>query len=412
MKISLKNGSDVRPVSGDYSTTTILELTPDSGLGRVPSNVVFLIDGSSSMGGDKWSTVKQAVAEIIDSLKDDDRVGVVLFDSGSKELFPLASLAQNRQTMKDAILNLSSPSGVTNLEAGLKQAYDSFNARSESDKVKRVNHIILLTDGFPTDNQGYRIEESLRYEQIVRKAEHITLTGVGIGSADDYDSSFISKLSELGRGSYYHANDLQKFKQGLQEEVQKLQSSVVGNLVLKFTNINSKIMRIAKVAPEIVIYDISGNKSSCDLATGSLTKDMTTFIIQTSHQADGQVGSEISLFDITVEYDGKVADTSSVKIKTTDREDDLGQVDPDVFRALQILQVHLNGEQIQSSINSGDKAKATRLIENTTKIAANLGQAKVTKALGQLSKDLEQGKSVSDNLATIKDEAKKTRLLV
>lgn len=412
MKISIKNGSDLRPVSGDYTTTTIVELTPDAGLGRVPSNVVFLIDGSSSMGGDKWSTVKQAVAEIIDSLKDDDRVGVVLFDSGSKELFPLASLSQNRQTMKDAILNLASPSGVTNLEAGLKQAYGSFDARSQSDKVKRVNHIILLTDGFPTDNQGYRIEESLRYEQIVRKAEHITLTGVGIGSADDYDSSFISKLSELGRGSYYHANDLQKFKEGLQEEVQKLQSSVVGNLALQFSNINCKIMRIAKVAPEIVIYDVSGNKNSFELSTGSMTKDMTTFIVQTSHQGDGQVGSEISLFSLIAQYDGKNSEESMVKVKTTDRESDLGQVDPDVFRSLQMLQVHLNGEQIQASISSGDKAKATRLIENTTKIAANLGQAKVTKALGQLSKDLQQGKSVSDNLATIKDEAKKTRLLV
>ncbi|NBT58204.1 VWA domain-containing protein, partial [bacterium] len=220
MKITVKNGSDLRPVSGDYSTTTLVELTPDSGLGRIPSNVVFLVDGSSSMGGDKWTTVKQAVAEIIDSLKDDDRVGVVLFDSGSKELFPLASLSENRKVMKEAILNLASPSGVTNLEAGLKQAFGAFDARSAADKLKRVNHIILLTDGFPTDNQGYRIEESLRYEQIVRKHEHITLTGVGIGSADDYDSSFISKLSELGRGSYYHASDLGKFKQGLQEEVQ------------------------------------------------------------------------------------------------------------------------------------------------------------------------------------------------
>jgi hypothetical protein len=143
-----------------------------------------------------------------------------------------------------------------------------------------------------------------------------------------------------------------------------------------------------------------------------MTKDMTSFIITTSHQGNGQVGTEIPLFTISANYDGKTSEETVVKVKTTDREADLGQVDPDVFRAIQMLQVHLNGEQIQASIDSGDKAKATRLIENTTKIAANLGQAKVTKALGQLSQDLQQGKSVSDNLATIKDEAKKTRLLV
>ncbi len=66
MKIIAKNGSDFRPKDGDFSTTTLLELTPDNKLARVPSNVVFLIDASSSMGGAKWSMVKQAAVELID----------------------------------------------------------------------------------------------------------------------------------------------------------------------------------------------------------------------------------------------------------------------------------------------------------------------------------------------------------
>ena len=77
-----------------------------------------------------------------------------------------------------------------------------------------------------------------------------------------------------------------------------------------------------------------------------------------------------------------------------------------------MLQVHLNGEQIQASLESGDKDKATRLIANTTKIATNLGQTNVTRALTRLATDLSQGKSVADDLATIKDESKKTRLLM
>ncbi len=412
MKIITRNGSDFRPAGGDFSTTTLIELSPDQGSKRIPSNVVLLIDSSSSMGGNKWSTVKQAAVELVESLKDEDRVGVVLFGSQAKEIFPLASLSQNRGTMIEALKKLESPSGVTNLEAGLQQAYGCFDARSSSDKVKRVNHIILLTDGFPTDKQGYRIEETGRYEDIVGKSEHITLTGVGIGSADDYDSNFISRLSEIGRGSYYHANDLTKFKEGLQAEIQKLDSSVVGNLTLKFSDIGSRFMRIAKISPEITVYDIPGNTKVFELSTGSMTKDMTSFIVQTNSQGNGSPGSEIHLFSISVEYDGKTTEVIPVKIKCTDKESDLSQVDPDVFRAVQVLQVHLNGEQIQASLQSGDKAKATRLIENTTKIASNLGQAKVTRALTQLAVDIKAGKSVSDDLATIKDEAKKTKLLM
>ncbi len=402
----------MRPVSGEFSTTTLVELTPDSGLGRIPSNVVFLVDASSSMGGSKWSMVKQALSELVDSLKDDDRVALVLFHSSAREVFPLASLAQNRGAMKDAIQKLESPSGVTNLEQGLKTAYAAFAARSKGDKQRRVNHVILLTDGFPTDDQGYRIEKTGKFEEVVRKHEEITLTGVGIGSADDYDSTFISNLSETGRGSYYHANDLAKFKEGLRAEVEKLQSSVVGELTLKFTNVQSKVMRIARVAPEIVIYDIPGNGRAFELKTGSMQKDTTSFMVQVMSNASGSAGEEIALFTVEANYDGKTTEKIDVKVRTTDKESDLSQVDPDVFRASQVLQVHLNGEQIQESIESGDKSKATRLIENTTRIASSLGQDKVTRALTRLATDIKSGKSVSDDLATIKDEAKKTRLLI
>lgn len=412
MKIIAKNGSDFRPKDGDFSTTTLIELTPDNKLARVPSNVVFLVDASSSMGGNKWSMVKAAVVELIDSLKDEDRVGVILFGSSAKEVFPLASLAENRGQMKESIQKLEAPSGVTNLAQGLKAAYAAFEARSAKDKVKRVNHVILLTDGFPTDEQGYREEKTLKYEQVVSKNEHITLTGVGIGSADDYDSNFIAKLSELGRGSFYHANDMTKFKEGLAAEMAKLESSVVGELILKFSGVQARMMRIAKVSPELVIYDVPGNGKTFELRTGSMQKDMTTFIVQTNSQGSGEAGTDVSLFSLEADYDGKLTEKVDVRIRTTDKDSDLGQVDPDVFRAIQALQVHLNGEQIQASIAAGDKDKATRLIENTTRIASNLGQDKVTRALTRLAVDIKQGKSVSDDLATIKDEAKKTRLLI
>ncbi len=412
MKIIGKNGSDLRPIEGEFSTTTLIELSPDQKAARIPSNVVLLIDASSSMGGSKWSTVKQAVVEILDSLKNDDRVGVVLFHSSSKEVFPLASLSENRSVMRESILKLENPSGVTNLEAGLKTAYAAFEARSSSDKAKRVNHVILLTDGFPTDDQGYRVDKTLKYEEIVRKHEHITLTGIGIGSADDYDANFISHLSELGRGSFYHANDLNKFKAGLEMEIEKLQSSVVGELMLKFSAINCKIMRIAKISPELMIYDIPGNQRGFDLRTGAMQKDMTSFLVQTVSKGASSAGEEIPLFTLQADYDGKLTDALEIKIKATDKEADLAQIDPDVLRAMQAMQVHLNGEQIQASLESGDKAKATKLIENTTKIAQNLGQDNVTRALTRLAGDLQKGKSVADELATLKDESKKTRLLI
>jgi len=203
-----------------------------------------------------------------------------------------------------------------------------------------------------------------------------------------------------------------KFKEGLRAEVQKLQASVVGDLVLRFSNLNSKMMRIAKVAPEIIVYDIPGNTRGFEIPAGSMQKDMTSFVITSSTSASGSAGDEVNMFTLEAVYDGKTTEKVEVKVKLTDKDADFTSVDPDVFRAIQVLQVHLNGEQIRQSLDSGDKAKATRLIENTTQIASNLGQDKVTRALTRLAHDVQAGKSVSDNLATIQDESKKTRLLM
>jgi hypothetical protein len=143
-----------------------------------------------------------------------------------------------------------------------------------------------------------------------------------------------------------------------------------------------------------------------------MQRDTTSFLVTTSTSGTGNPGDELPLFALEASYDGKLTDKVSVVVKTSDRDSDWMQLDPDVLRMSQILQVHLNGEQIQQSLAKGDKAKATRLIENTTRIASSLGQEKVTRALTRLAGDLKTGKSVSDDLATIKDEAKKTRLLV
>jgi hypothetical protein len=256
------------------------------------------------------------------------------------------------------------------------------------------------------------VEKTEKYEKLVKMHDGITLTGLGIGSADEYDASFIGRISDLGRGSYYHANDLNKLKAGLQAEIQKLQSSVVGELMLHFSDIKGKLMRIAKVTPEIVLYDAPGNPKHWDLATGSMTKDTTSFLIQTNTTGDGVPGSELVLFTIQASYDGKKTESITLKIKTSEKETDLTQADPDVMRSSQMLQVHLNGEQIKKSLDAGDREKATRLIQNTTKIAGNLGAQNVTRALTRMAKDVQKGKSVKDDLATIQDESKKTRLLI
>jgi hypothetical protein len=143
-----------------------------------------------------------------------------------------------------------------------------------------------------------------------------------------------------------------------------------------------------------------------------MQKDMTAFLITVSSQANGEAGIEVPLFHLEALYDGNTSEKVIATIKTSEKEMDYMQLDPDVLRGSQVLQVHVNGEQIQKSIQSGDKEKATRLIDNTTRIASNLGQDKVTRILTRLAADIKSGKSVNEHLANIQDESKKTKLII
>ncbi len=179
--------------------------------GRAPMGVFLLIDRSNSMGynsrrrdqrdGEKMAYARQAARALIDQLRNDDRVGVIAFDSDPYVLGPLAPLSERRRELEDRISRLQ-PGGGTDFKASLEIAAAQLTASGFD-----VRHIILLTDG--DTNRGAADHVPL-IQSLTRIG--ISVTTIRIGD-DDVNLGLLQDISSQTGGRFYHVEDIERLPQ-------------------------------------------------------------------------------------------------------------------------------------------------------------------------------------------------------
>ena len=164
-------------------------------------NFVLLIDVSGSMDSpDKLPLVKTGLRMFVDTLRDDDRVGIVVYAGASGVALP-STRASERAAIHAAIEELR-PGGSTNGAAGIQLAYDI--ARANFVKAG-VNRVILATDG--DFNVGVTSLNQL-VSLIERERESgvfLSVLGVGTGNLKD---ETMEMLADKGNGNYAYLDSL------------------------------------------------------------------------------------------------------------------------------------------------------------------------------------------------------------
>jgi Ca-activated chloride channel homolog len=162
---------------------------------RVPLNIALVLDRSGSMMGDKLEYCKKAAQFVVDNLDPDDRVSVVIYESGVKVLVP-STKAGNKEQLKRMIAGIN-VAGGTCMSCGMLSGYDEVKRYFEQ---QYVNRVLLLTDGLA--NTGISDRKSL--DSIANKwaaNDRITLSTFGVGA--DFDEKMLTELAEYGIGNYY-----------------------------------------------------------------------------------------------------------------------------------------------------------------------------------------------------------------
>lgn len=172
----------------------LMLISPKSNIGeqqRIAKDVVFILDTSGSMSGEKIEKAKAALKFGVESLSGNDRFNIISF-SGEEHLMK-ASLVQADATGRQAglkfIENLRAEGG-TNINDALVVALKQFQTSD------RPAIIAFLTDGLPTVGPT-------DIKQIVKNAAEANRANVRLfcfGVGYDVNTSLLDKLSADNRG--------------------------------------------------------------------------------------------------------------------------------------------------------------------------------------------------------------------
>ena len=118
------------------------------------TDIVLVIDISTSMKGNKISNVKAAAKDFVERLlqgtnKNSVKIGLVTYGKGASKI---ADLSNDDSVLKNKITEISVPqNNGTNIQAGIRKANEILVASKASHGNDAVNQmIILLSDGEPT----------------------------------------------------------------------------------------------------------------------------------------------------------------------------------------------------------------------------------------------------------------------
>jgi Ca-activated chloride channel family protein len=175
------------------------------------SNLVFLIDVSGSMDEpDKLPLVKESLNLLVDQLREQDKVSLVVYAGNAGLVLPATS-GGNKIKIKEAIANLEA-GGSTAGGAGIQLAYTI----AQQNFVKGGNNrVILCTDG--DFNVGASSDDALANMIEKERETGVYLTVLGYGN-DNYQDAKMQKLADKGNGNHSFIDDISEAKKVLINE--------------------------------------------------------------------------------------------------------------------------------------------------------------------------------------------------
>lgn len=246
-----------------------------------PKTVVFVVDKSGSMSGEKIEQARNALKFVLQRLREGDLFNIITYDDRVEQFKPELQ-RYNDKTKAEALGFAESiyAGGSTNIDGALTTALKQLK---DSD---RPNYVLFLTDGLPTagETNEAKIVEAAKSNNRVRA--RIIAFGVGY----DVNSRLLDKLvrENFGQSEYVRPNE------DIEERVAKLyarmESPVLTGVKLEFCDEEavSKGPVVNRVYPkgefdlfageQLVIVGRYRRSGSCEVrVNGSVGKEQEEF---------------------------------------------------------------------------------------------------------------------------------------
>ena len=154
----------------------------------VPKHIIFVIDRSGSMSGNKISQVKTAFEFVVNDLPEDDMFNVLTFSTGVEQYkSEIIAVSENNKAQAVSFISGISASGSTNFNQAALDALSLLN----DDGTGSIPIVVLLTDGNPT--AGVTPTNSIRNN--IKDANTMRSSVFCLGFGADVDFTFLQATS-------------------------------------------------------------------------------------------------------------------------------------------------------------------------------------------------------------------------
>ncbi len=176
----------------------IPDLVSHKRISKGERNIIYALDASGSMKGEKLEKCKKAgIALAFRAIEEKDNVGLIVFGTGLKATI---RPSQNFRDMLKEITKTTA-SAQTDIAGTIREAVEMFP------QDKSTKHLIIISDSIPT--KGDAPESDTLKEAAVAAANGITISLIGI-SLEGKGKILAEKIVEIGNGRLYIAKDLKE----------------------------------------------------------------------------------------------------------------------------------------------------------------------------------------------------------
>ncbi|WP_350613819.1 VWA domain-containing protein [Pseudomonas sp. HY7a-MNA-CIBAN-0227] len=191
-----------------------------------PANLVFLVDVSGSMNRrEGLPLVKSTLKLLVDQLRDQDRVSLVVYAGESRVVLKPTS-GGDKAKIRNAIDQLTaggSTAGASGIELAYQMAREGFID-------KGINRILLATDG--DFNVGISDFDSLKQMAVEQRKSGVSLTTLGFG-VDNYNEQLMEQLADAGDGNYAYIDNLREARKVLVDQLSSTLAVVARDVKLQ-----------------------------------------------------------------------------------------------------------------------------------------------------------------------------------
>lgn len=271
---------------------------------RPALDVVVVIDKSDSMSVDMDET-NEAVARMVEKLRDDDRIAILTFDDAVQTLKPLGAVG-DRAALRAQVKAIQA-SGGANMAGGLVQGFDV--ARSAGADGQRLRRVMLFSCGYPdTTTRGPSQFVDL-VEAGAKDRIGFSFYGILLG----FDHALANVMSQARGGAYAYADSLARIETLFDTDFDFMVTPIAYDL--KFS---------LSLAPELAparLYGLPGDpngdpKTSFEVKTAFISRRRGAIIARLAEKTNMQAGATTGTVRLAYEPEKAVRDEPNADVTT------------------------------------------------------------------------------------------------